>query len=497
MKLILSLLTLILTSNLYAQDYRQATDAEIAALVPSDVIAKAEVEHQKAKRQMELEALTKLVFNNYKLHENQSEQAPTLEKMSLDLRDYFQNQINLGKSKEDIQMMQNILTLSYLNQEEETTMGQNTAFVAFIDKAGMNLDYSKQASSHIAVEDDKMRISLLVPENFDIEKDLSTFELGDASISCPLDQNDLNITSPMNNNSDLLKLAESTQEKKSKGYLYFSWGYNRSWHANSDVTFRTSEGTFTIRDAHGDDRPSPLKTWEDLVTYVSPAKFSIPQYNIQIGYMFNDKWGIEWGQDHMKWVFDNTRTYQVEGDYDAQVAVVNPNAQHGWDAYHLVDFDEIKQTGDLTWLGFEHTDGYNYVHLGGVYQKNLAKLFNNNLSIDAKFGAGAGLMVSKTKVSMHRDQVWNHVGNDNRFHIAGYGFHGDARLKLTLKDRFYVQATSRGTFIKIDDALVYTNKDAGARFEHTPIASYQFMVQIGYQHKIGGRKKKKTPKKIY
>jgi hypothetical protein len=360
------------------------------------------------------------------------------------------------------------------------------------------VDYTDQGS--IQPEDIKpqvTKVEVLVPKNFNLEGYKLRESQYNGNFSILTDQKDIqplcykNTTSTndmglfFNNGQDVLDKLIENENKELKGKIYFSWGYNRAWHSKSDVTFSTSEGTFTIHDAHGDDRPSPF----DPKVYFNPAKMSIPQYNLKLGYQFNDRWALEGGTDHMKWVFDNQRKYDISGDFSAKVVVPNPNSQHGWDAVMPVDFDEVKESGDVSWLGFEHSDGYNYVHLTGVFNQKVFETKNKIFALSAQIGAGAGLMVPKTKVNMHRDQAWNWEGLDNRFHVAGAGVHGDVRLKMTFYDRVFIQGVARGNAIKVKNALVNTNKDPGARLEHTPIYSGQISVEIGANFPLYKKKK--------
>jgi len=269
--------------------------------------------------------------------------------------------------------------------------------------------------------------------------------------------------------------------------IYIGWGYHRGYHSKSDVQFTTPDGTFTVHDAVGYDRPSPF----DPKIYFSPSKLSIPQYNLEIGVMFNSKWGLELKSDHMKWVFDNTRPYEITGNYNHDVMVANPNPVAGWDAVHPVPFSEAAQNQDATWIQMEHTDGYNYASIGAVYNQNLAKSKDERFKLDARFGAGAGLMIPKTRIFFHQDERWNWVGLDNKFHIAGGGVHAEAKLRVTLFTRFYVQASTRGTLIKVKDALVDGTESRMEQIQ--PITSVQFMGQLGYVHPIGKKKKKNAP----
>ena len=264
-----------------------------------------------------------------------------------------------------------------------------------------------------------------------------------------------------------------------KRMIYFSWGYNRGFHSKSDATFKTADGTFTIHDAVGHDRQS-----KDNLDYVIPSRIPIPQYNLRIGYQLNDHWDIVAGLDHMKWVFDNQLKYEVTGDYNHTVFVPDPSGDPA--LLTGLTFDQVKQTGDVRWLSFEHTNGYNYVHAGAIYKSNLFTSRNGDFKIDTGIGAGAGIMVPQTTVKYHQDTWWNWQGVDNQFHVAGFGGHAEAKIQLGYKN-FFIEPVVRGTYIKINNALVQSQ---GEVLEHTPIGSIQFIVQGGYKIPIKERKKR-------
>lgn len=268
---------------------------------------------------------------------------------------------------------------------------------------------------------------------------------------------------------------------KKKRYIYFTWGYNRGFHSKSDATFTTNSGTFTIHDAIGHDRPST-----DLIDYIHPTHIPIPQYNLRVGYEINEHWDIVAGLDHMKWVFQNQYKYQVTGDYNHTVFVPDPSGDPA--LLQGLTFDQVKATGDMRWLTFDHTNGYNYAHVGGIYKSNLFTSRNGNFKITSGLGAGAGLMIPQTSVRYHQDGWWNWKSVDNQFHVAGYGAHAEAKLQLGYKN-FFLEPVVRGTYIKIDNALV---QESGEKLEHTPIGSIQFIVQGGYKIPLSQRKKK-TP----
>jgi hypothetical protein len=321
------------------------------------------------------------------------------------------------------------------------------------------------------------KIKIMVPVDFSLSaienKDPLCLSSAQVPLSLQLDQ--------LNKQFETIT---KTDEKPLIKQIYFAWGWNRAYHSNTDVKFTTNDGTFTILDAHGKDRPSPF----DPKLYFNPTTLTIPQYNVELGVMFNEKWGLELKTDHMKLVFDNTRPYEITGNYNHQVIITNENPTNFWDEQIPVDFSVAQAKKDATWIRFEHSDGYNYASLGAVYNQNLYKTKKEKFKIDSRFGAGAGLMIPKTMVAFHQDQRWNHHGLDNKFHIAGGGVHAEAKIRLTFWNTIFLQAATRGTYIKVKDALV---DGSDARMEHIqPIASIQYMGQIGYVHNFKGKKKK-------
>ena len=326
-------------------------------------------------------------------------------------------------------------------------------------------------------------IKVMVPKDFSLQ----TFTFKDPLC---LSKSEIPLSSQLNQlNQQMISITNSGESNKKPRIhqIYFAWGWNRGYHSNTDVKFTTPDGTFTIHDTHSTDRPSPF----DPKIYFNPSTMSIPQYNMELGVMFNEKWGMELKQDHMKLVFDNSRPYEITGDYSHQVVITNEHPTNEWDQQIPVDFSVAKAKKDATWLQFEHSDGYNYASLGAVYNQNLYQTKKENFKIDGRFGAGAGLMIPKTKVMFHQDRQWNWEGLDNKFHIAGGGVHAEAKLRFTFWNSIFLQAATRGTYIKVKDALVDGSE---SRMEHVqPIASIQFMGQIGYVHTFKA-KNKKVPK---
>jgi hypothetical protein len=264
-----------------------------------------------------------------------------------------------------------------------------------------------------------------------------------------------------------------------QGKMYVMWGYHRGFHSRSDVTFKTPDGTFTLHNVRGVDRPSTA-----LSSYIDPTKITVPQYNIRFGYMITDKVAIEVGTDHMKWVMDMSENYEISGSYDRRF-------WHGSTSYSL---EELQQAGFNPPIHLEHTDGYNYPNIGVVYYQNLFTTMNKRWSAELGAGAGAGVLVTKTNIYIADGLDGSVRHNDNNFKLAGLGAHVDARLKISYHTQsgkqFFLMASARGVVGKVSNAPFLDNY--GGSIEHSPIYSLQTGIMGGVSIPVfEGKKKKK------
>lgn len=273
---------------------------------------------------------------------------------------------------------------------------------------------------------------------------------------------------------DMVPLSASV----SQGKVYVIWGYHRGQHTRSDVTFKTPDGSFTIHNVIGVDRPS-----NNLRAYFDPSKFTQPQYNVRFGYMITNKIAVEIGTDHMKWVMDMSENYEVTGNYDRPF----------WINGQSFTLEQLREAGYNPPIHLEHTDGYNYPNAGVVYYQNLFRSINKRWSVDAGVGAGAGMLVTKTNIYIADGLDGSVRHNDNNYKIAGYGFHTDGRLRISFHtesgNQFYLMGTARGVYGKVDGAPFLDNY--GGTIEHTGIKSLQVGIMGGVTFPVFEGKKKK------
>lgn len=282
-------------------------------------------------------------------------------------------------------------------------------------------------------------------------------------------------------------IINSVQSQNHGGMIYVTWGYNRAWYSNADTTFKTPDGSFTIHGARGVDRPTT-----EFKTYINPAKLTIPQYNVRVGYRFNKRWAVEVGTDHMKWIFVPTGDYKITGDYNRPVWLHDEDAQGNWINSRKVTFNEAKAAGNASFVRFEHSDGYNYPHATVFFTETLLKTKNERFRLDGSVGAGAGVLFPKTRVQIQDTEDGSVRDVDNKFHIAGWGAHVDANAKVVYKAKsgreVFIQAANRGMVGKVNNALYLGSEGS---FSQAPIYTYEVYVTAGFAQPLGNGKKKR------
>ncbi len=242
-------------------------------------------------------------------------------------------------------------------------------------------------------------------------------------------------------------------KKKLHGTFYAFWGYNRDWYSKSTITFEnhTSDNyDFTFYDAHASDKP-------DMEHFYEMDQLTIPQYNLHLGYFFNDKrdLGLELSWDHLKYVVNDYQTMHVKGNIRG----------------HAIDKDTLV-TPDFVHL--QHTNGNNYLMLNIMKKYSLFKKKNIELSAIGKLGAGVLMSYTISTVLGNHDSGY--------FHYHGWLVGTAAELKLDLWKYFFVSTSLQGAFVN------YTNTRLGA--DHKGLSkqhfySLQFMYGAGINVPLG------------
>ncbi|MFC4816766.1 hypothetical protein [Flavobacterium sp. GCM10023249] len=217
-----------------------------------------------------------------------------------------------------------------------------------------------------------------------------------------------------------------------KGKFYVYWGGNRESFTTSDIHFKGADYDFTLHNVEARDKP---KGWH--IDYFNPARMTIPQTNLRIGYFISDHYNVSIGVDHMKYVMyqnkvvNYTGTYQDRGTFGEAIAP-----------------GQVLLTEDF--LTFEHTDGLNYVNTEFSRVDDISsKLFktwnSDKIQINLTEGLGAGILFPKTNA-----KVLGKERHDD-FHVSGFGVSAKAGLNFTFFKNYFIQTELKGGYINMND----------------------------------------------
>ena len=246
-----------------------------------------------------------------------------------------------------------------------------------------------------------------------------------------------------------------------KGKFFVSWGGNRESYTKSDVNFRGKDYNFTVSDMKAHDKP---KGWH--CDYINPAKMTIPQTNLRLGYFFSDHYSVTIGVDHMKYVMTQNQIANVtgkinlpadqpgsiyNGEYNnTPVDMSQGGAEEG-------GFPKGSTPAGTAFLMYEHTDGLNYINTEVSRHDDISKLFRINntdkIQVNLTEGLGAGVLYPKTNTTL--------LGKERHddFHISGYGVSAKAGINVTFFKHFYVQGELKGGYINMQDIRTTTSNE--------------------------------------
>lgn len=239
---------------------------------------------------------------------------------------------------------------------------------------------------------------------------------------------------------------------KHRGTFYIAWGYSKDWFSRSDIHFEdhvTDDYDFTVHSVTAHDHPS--------VDEVFTSDLSVPQYNIRLGYYFNDTHdlGVELSFDHAKYIVTYNQRARVTGTIRGAPV----------DADTLLNED---------FLLFEHTNGANFLMVNLMKRLEILRSGNGSQGLAAIAKVGAGLVIPKTDVTLFGEQ------RDNVFHVAGYVTGIEAALRWHFLKNFFLEPAAKGVYANYVNVLTL----GSARANHHFFAA-EFILTGGFQLGIG------------
>jgi len=221
------------------------------------------------------------------------------------------------------------------------------------------------------------------------------------------------------------KKAKKNQYSIAKGALFGYWGYNISSYTRSTIRFVGPGYDFKLAHAYAHDRPE-----YKIRQYFRPTTWTIPQYNIRLGYFFKDHWAIAAGMDHLKYVLGNYNQVPLTGHID-------PSLNTPWVGDH-VNMPVVTRNEEFH---YENTDGNNYIHFDVIYAKYLYRTRQGEFAITAMGGLGAGGIVSVD------DFTFAGTKTMKRYSLSGYGITGLVGIRLEFFKHFFINTEVSGGFM--------------------------------------------------
>lgn len=246
-----------------------------------------------------------------------------------------------------------------------------------------------------------------------------------------------------------------------KGKFFIYWGGNRESFTKSDITFKGDGYNFTVNNVTAHDKPKGYH-----LDYLNPARMTIPQTNLRIGYFISDHYNVSIGVDHMKYVMTQGQTANVTGEINL------PGSEAG--AVHNGTYNNTPTVMSEDFLKFEHTDGLNYVHAQINRVDDISRFFSlpntDKFQINLTEGIGGGVLYPKTNATLLSKP------RHDDFHISGYGVSAQVGLNLTFFKHFFIQGELKGGYIDMQD-IKTTSSNADSASQH--FAFFQRIITVG------------------
>lgn len=252
------------------------------------------------------------------------------------------------------------------------------------------------------------------------------------------------------------------QKKERKGEFYFSWGYNKEWYTNSNVSISQPSlgNNFTFRNTKLEDHPG----WDDALF---TKEISIPQYNYRIGYFIDkDKdLAIEINFDHTKALFLDNQTVHMVGTYNGRAI----------DSSFIFSKNGTGSSRNYYYLN----NGANFLLFNIVKRKKFKKLSTNYFDFDGLAKVGIGPVIPHVENSLFG------VKNDQLFQFGGWNTGIEYALRSTFKKSLFLEFSG-----KVDYAYYY-NLKVNQGTAKQGFGTLEFILNLGYTLPAGPKREVK------
>lgn len=202
-----------------------------------------------------------------------------------------------------------------------------------------------------------------------------------------------------------------------EGTLNLYWGYNRAAYTKSKIHFVGNGYDFTLSGVRAKDRPA-----NKLSQYIDPTKFTVPQFNLRIGYNFANYWNISLGYDHLKYVMVHGPEYLLNGEIS-----------NGVDANWSGSYQDKLVTTEENSFHYENTNGMNYIRVELSRVKNLIRNEKDNFTLTSLIGVSSGAILS------FNDFTFGGKKDVETLSLSGIGISMHSGLRFEFFKHFFIQ----------------------------------------------------------
>lgn len=253
--------------------------------------------------------------------------------------------------------------------------------------------------------------------------------------------------------------SKNSTKKVRKHELYFSWGYNKEWYTNSNVSVSQPAlgNSFTFTNVKGVDHPG----WENEQFFTKAL--SIPQYNYRLGYFIDrDKgWAVEINFDHTKWLFPNNQMVHIKGmihnqPFVGQVNFADSIAGSDSSSYHYLN------------------NGANFLLFNVVKRWHIWANKKQTILVDGLGKFGVGPVIPHVQV-----KYFDQKENDPHFQIGGWNMGLEGDLKVTFFHYVYIEYANKLDYARYTNLKIYQGTDKQA------FGTYEMILNLGVTIPVG------------
>ncbi len=217
-----------------------------------------------------------------------------------------------------------------------------------------------------------------------------------------------------------------------QGTLFAYWGNNRSAYTKSTIHFVGEGYDFTLKGCRATDIKTPFSP----SIYFNPAKLTLPQYNVRVGYYIRKGYAIAVGFDHMKYAFTDKNEVLLSGTINPGIDTTVNNWNGSYSSFPIVT--------DRNVFNYDQIKGLNYLKIEFIKTDRWYEAGKNNWFVaSTNLGLGLGGILSTTNFTFA-----GKTNTTSSSYMSGFAFSAQAGIRLEFFKHLFIQSTFSGGFMQ-------------------------------------------------